>query len=205
MNLEWALAADAGRYAAEFSSGRVIAGGRVMATKTTVLIAAILLLTCDSQQATGSTQSDWSVFSPEGGGFSVNLPGKPTERSLPQSTETERTPSPVYELTSGGLKYVILYKDGLVSAEVTQRDKFLEMAAEAGIISAGGKVVSNKPVSLGDYPGRELKGEVAGFLYQSRVYLVNQRLYVLIVWLPAGKAGSENAAKFFQSFKIVAR
>jgi hypothetical protein len=177
-----------------------------MTTKATALIAAILLLTCGSQQARHkSAQSDWVVFSPKDGGFSVKLPSKPTEQSLPQSTEAGRTPPPLYELTSGGLKYVITYKDHPFSVEGAQRDKLLDMGAEAGITGAGGKVVSNKPISLDDYPGREVKGEMGGFLNQSRVYLVKQRLYLLIVWLPADKAGSENAAKFLESFKIVAR
>ena len=177
-----------------------------MTTKVAVLIAAILLLTCGSQQAKlKCDQSDWIVLSPKDGGFSVKLPSKPTERSLPQGTETGQTPSPVYELTSGSLKYVITYKDHPFDVEGAQRDKLLEMGAEAGIIRAGGKVVSNKPISLDEYPGREVKGEMGGFLNQSRVYLVKQRLYLLIVWLPADKAGSENAAKFFESFKIVAR
>jgi len=177
-----------------------------MTTKATLLIAAILLLACGSHQAElKSAHADWVVFSPKDGGFSVKLPSNPTERPLPQGVEAGRTPSPVYELTSGGLKYVITYKDHPFSVEGAQRDKLLEMGAEAGITGAGGKVVSNKPISLDDYPGREAKGEMGGSLYQSRVYLVKQRLYLLIVWLPADKAGSESAARFFESFKIVAR
>ena len=173
-----------------------------MATKTTVLIAAILLLTsCFQQAKRKSAQSDWIVFSPKNGGFSVKLPSKPTERSLPQSTEPGQISSPLYELASEGLNYVITYKDHPFS-EDSQTDEFLKRAADAGITGAGGKVTSNKPISLDGYPGREVKGDNAGFLYQSRVYLVKQRLYLLIVWLPADQTSSENAAKFFESFKL---
>lgn len=58
-----------------------------MSKKAAVLAAAILLLTSGVQQAKQkSTQSDWVVFSPKDSGFSVTLPGKPTERPFPQST-----------------------------------------------------------------------------------------------------------------------
>jgi hypothetical protein len=177
-----------------------------MSKKAAVLTAAILLLTSGFQQAKHkSAQSDWVVFSPKGSGFSVRLPSKPTERPLPQGAEAGRAFSPLYELTSGDFKYVITYKDFPFSVEGAQRDKLLDMGAEAGITSAGGKVVSNKPISLADHPGREVRGEMKGFLYQSRVYLVEQRLYLLIVWLPAAKTGSENVANFFESFELVAR
>ena len=149
-----------------------------------------------------SVQSDWIVFSPKNGGFSVKLPSKPTERSLSQNTEPGQTSSPpLYQLASEGLTYVITYRDDPFYKDA-QTSEFLETVAEAGITRAGGKVTSNEPISLDGYPGREVKGEMAGFFYQSRVYLIKQRLYVLIVWLPAAQTGSENAAKFFKSFQV---
>jgi hypothetical protein len=177
-----------------------------MLNKSAVLTAAILLLTIGFQQTKDeNTQSGWTVFSPEDGGFSVMLPGKPTQRPLRHNEEAGLKPAPLYEITSGDFKYVVSYMDYPFSAEGAQRDKLLDMGAEAGIAGAGGKVVSNKPISLGEYPGRDVKGEMKGFVYRARVYLVKQRLHLLIVWQPSERADSENAAKFFDSFKIVAR
>lgn len=176
-----------------------------MSTNAAVLTAAVLLLTTGFQQSKGgSAQSGWVVFSPEGGGFSVMLPGKPTERAPRQDTKTGRTPAPLYEITSGDFKYAVTYMDYPFSVRGAQRDKLLDMGAEAGISGAGVKIVSNKPISLGEHPGREVKGEKQGFVSHSRVYLVNQRLYLLIVWRPSDSADSESAAKFLDSFKLVA-
>ena len=51
-----------------------------MTTNLTLLIAAILLLTGGFQQAKPkSAQSDWIVFAPKDGGYSVKLPDKPIE------------------------------------------------------------------------------------------------------------------------------
>ena len=177
-----------------------------MSNNAAVLTAALLLLTTGFLQIKdGRAQPGWIVFSPEGGGFSVALPGQPTRRPLPHNTKAEPSPAPLYELTSGDFAYVVSYIDYPFSAEGAERDELLDKGAEAGITGAGGKVVSSKPISLGGHPGREVEGEVKGVAYRSRVYLVDRRLYLLIVWQRPGSAGSENAAKFFESFKLAAR
>jgi hypothetical protein len=177
-----------------------------MTTNVTLLIAAILLVTGCSQQAKPkSAQPDWTVFSPKDGGYSVMLPGEPTERSLPHDTEEGRTVSTLYELTREDFKYVVGYMNYPISVEAANRDKFLSMVAESGITSAGGTVIGNTAISLDGSPGREVTGEIKGFSYRSRVYLVGKRVYLLIVWLPPNSTDSENAAKFFKSFKIIAR
>ena len=177
-----------------------------MTTNVTLLIAAILLLTGGSQQTKPkSAESDWIVFSPKDGGYSVKLPGEPTVRLLPHVTEEGRTISTLYELTREDITYVVGYMNHPISVEAANRDKFLSMAAESGITSAGGTVIGNTAISLDGSPGREVTGEIKGFSYRSRVYLVGKRLYLLIVSLPSNKTNSENAAKFFESFKIIAQ
>ena len=174
-----------------------------MTTKTTLLIAVTLLLTGGSQQAKlKNAQSDWIVFAPKDGGYSVKLPWKPTALSLPHDTAEGRI---LYELIHEDLKYVVGYMNQPISVETADRDKFLSTAAESGITSSGGKVLRNTSISLNGFPGREVTGEMEGFSYRSRVYLVRQRLYLLIVWQLPNKTDSENAAKFFDSFQIVAR
>lgn len=175
-------------------------------TNVTLLIAAILLLIGGCQQARPkSAQSDWIIFSPKDGGYSIKLPGKPTERALPHDTKEEQNVSTLYELTRENFTYVVGYMNHPLSVEAANRDKFLSKAAESGITSAGGTVIGNTAISSDGYLGREVTGEVKGFSYRSRVYLVGERLYLLIVWLPPNKTDSENAAKFFGSFKIIAR
>lgn len=177
-----------------------------MGMRLRVIFAAALILTTGFQQAKRKNdQPDWIEFSPQDGGFSITMPDKPSQQTLPHKTENGQTSSPLYELTKGAFKYVITYMDYPFSVEGNERDKLLDMGAEAGITNVGGKVVSNTPISLGSYPGREVKGEMQGVLYRSRVYLVGQRLYLLIVWMPSNKTNPENAAKFLESFKLVAR
>ena len=171
-----------------------------------VIVAVAALLTTGFQQAKDEhIQPSWVEFSPKNGGFSIMMPDKPPEWTLLHETAKGQASSPLYQIVKGDFKYLVSYMDYPFSVEEHKRDKLLELGAEAGIAKLGVKVVSNTPISLESYPGREVKGELGGILYRSRVYLVRQRLYLLIIWMPPTETGSENAAKFLESFKLVAR
>ena len=174
-----------------------------MGKRISILIAVTMLLTTGFQQAKRKNdRTSWIEFSQERGAFSLMFPDKPTERFFPHNTEKGPTRSPLYEVTKDDIKYSFTYMDYPFSVEEKERDKLLDMGAEAGITQVGGKVVSNAAISLNGYPGREVKGEMQGIVYRSRVYLVGQRIYFMIVWLPSSQPMSENATKFLESFKL---
>jgi len=176
-----------------------------MNKRITVFIATLLLLTTGFHHSRLQTdQSKWIEFSPKDGAFSIMIPDQPAQRSLSHNTDKGHGDAPLFELTKDDIKYVITYLDYPFSVEAGERDKLLTMGAEAGITNVGGKVVSNKAITLDIYPGREVEGEMQGIVYQSRVFLVKQRLYLLIVWTPSKKTGTENAMKFLESFKLKA-
>jgi hypothetical protein len=151
----------------------------------------------------GEDSSGWSVFSPKSSGCSVMLPGKPKQEPS-GDTEYGRVPSTRYSLTSGKFLYALTYMDYPHSQESLEaRVKYLEMVSETGITKFGGKLVSSKAVSLGEYPGREVTATVEGHFYTGRTYIANQKLYTLQVFVIGGERGSANAAKFFDSFKML--
>lgn len=192
-----------------------------MSKRAVLLVAAILLLTTGFQQskdkptqpekpipkeAGGGVEESpgWSVFSPKSGRFSVMLPGTPTEMSLRIDEPGGPVTSPLYQLGSGEFRYLISHIDYAYPVkDPKEKDDIVKSAAEKAIIEAGGTVVSNKPISLGEYPGREVNGKVPGFLYQSHVYIVKERVYGLFLLMPADGSGAEKAAKFFDSFKVL--
>jgi len=197
-------------------------GEGFMGKKAVLLIAAVLLLTTGFQQPKGkraqpertgsaavarvaaSQSSGWIAFAPKDGGFSVMLPGKPIEKSLQAATAAGPITVPAYQLASGEFGYMITYRDyPNTPEEVQARDKLLQMAAEKAVTVAGGKVFSSEAISLGDYPGREVKAEIPGSILQTRSYFVKPRLYILMIFMPPDKTASENVSKFFDSFKVL--
>jgi hypothetical protein len=151
-----------------------------------------------------SQSSGWIAFSPKDGRFSVMLPGKPVEKSLPVDTAAGPITVPMYRLASGEFGYMITYRDyPNTPEEVQARDKLLQIAAEKAVTVAGGKIFSSKAISLGDYPGREVKANIPGSILQTMSYFAKPRLYILMVFMPPDKTGSEKVTKFFQSFEVL--
>jgi hypothetical protein len=64
-------------------------------------------------------------------------------------------------------------------------------------------LISEKTVKLGDSPGREIHIETptAG-TYRARLYLVERRLYQVVVLAPKEVATSEASDWFLESFQL---
>ncbi|OKH45773.1 hypothetical protein NIES2101_26010 [Calothrix sp. HK-06] len=73
-----------------------------------------------------------------------------------------------------------------------------------GMLEDGKKLLSQQNLTLGAYPGREIKlwDEKEGMTLTGRVFIVNQRMYMLLV------GGNENpqvsdTKNFFNSFRLM--
>jgi hypothetical protein len=70
--------------------------------------------------------------------------------------------------------------------------------------TAKGKLISESNLSLGKYPGRELKAEVPNGLVIQRVYLVSPRMYLLTAGLNNSQRSQEEAVtKILDSFRAL--
>jgi hypothetical protein len=72
------------------------------------------------------------------------------------------------------------------------------------LLQDGTKLLSQENINLGAYPGRELKlwDEKEGIFLTGRVFIVNQRLYMLLVGSPKNPQVSD-VRKFFDSFELI--
>ncbi|MGF1989342.1 MAG: hypothetical protein RMY62_015915 [Nostoc sp. ZfuVER08] len=66
------------------------------------------------------------------------------------------------------------------------------------------KLLSQENINLGAYPGREIKlwDEKEGIFLTGRVFIVNQRLYILLIGSEKNPQTSD-VAKFFDSFELM--
>jgi hypothetical protein len=150
-------------------------------------------------------QPPWSEFSVEEGGFSVLMPTKPMQQTMPAG---ESVNVHIYlSLGANGTGYLASYADlPDVPADQAQTIKALDDARNGQLKSSKGRLLSETTITLEGYPGRELKIETATGQMISRVFLVKRRLYQLLGIVPESIVGSEgfaqDAAKFFSSFKL---
>jgi hypothetical protein len=151
---------------------------------------------------------DLKEFTSERGGFSVLLPGTPTEEKVPIKDPKYKS-AVQYQFTVGedNGAYLVSYQDnpGLAKANQSALEQALISAQKRAQTSIDGQLVSEKKIKLQDeFPGREFTFELPAVsgAYRSRMYLVKGRLYQVIVVGTKEFAQTKDADKVLESFKL---
>lgn len=148
----------------------------------------------------------WKVFSSPEGGFKILLPGIPAKESRSVETRVGWIGLEVFELKTAVASYLVTYSDFPRTPDDPQQA--LKQARERAVEQAKGKVLQEKKVKLGSYPGLELIVETPSTIIKSTFYAVKQRLYQIVILLPTDqrltivKFQDTVAAKFLSSFKL---
>ncbi|HCA93742.1 MAG TPA: hypothetical protein DEP38_03445 [Cyanobacteria bacterium UBA9226] len=162
--------------------------------------------TVEAQSAKEATQSIWKPFSSAEGGFTLLMPGtpKPVEQNL-------NTPNGRINLKGfmvqrrNEANYLVIYTD--LPSKTIENDKDIEELFD-GIVEGfqrrtRGELVNEENITLNNFPGREFKMELSGNITaRSRVYLVNQRLYQLVVVTPREEDLPQSIQGFLDSFQV---
>jgi hypothetical protein len=155
----------------------------------------------------GCQKFSWKDFSSAEGKFSVLMPGTPQNHS--QSLNSPFGPVTTYAFvySNNDSAFAVSYTD--YPQDPTRginTQKVLDGARNSLLAKPGGTLIGESSISLGSYPGREVQMVTAEgdgkHALRTRVYLVNSRLYQVMVVLPNEEASSENAVKFLDSFKL---
>jgi hypothetical protein len=164
------------------------------------------LLAVLSATPRGQAKLDWQSFSPSDGAFTVQVPAKPTEFKKTMQSPQGEVQVTVYESAVPGSdgKFILSvsqYPEGTLKAGT--EDKHLDNARDGAVASVKGKLKREKSLLLDSYPGRELTIEIEGKSpIILRMYAVKDRLYQLAAVGPQELVTSQDAAKFFDSFKV---
>ncbi|HEY9295124.1 MAG TPA: hypothetical protein VIQ31_01890 [Phormidium sp.] len=144
-------------------------------------------------------EASWNEFSSSQGGFAVLMPGSPKEDTeTNQDGSTEHS----FSLTSDNSAFLVHYSDipdmeKLSKEEVTQ---LLDAAPNDFAQGANAKLITTKSVSLNGHPGKEFEFTVSeGVKGKGRVYLVKQRLYIVV----GMTTQPDNVQKFLDSFRLL--
>jgi hypothetical protein len=149
-------------------------------------------------------QSQWKTVAPEGGRFSISMPGKP--KPLQQSVNTAAGPIKMYmnQLDLGSMVYTVIYSDypANLTAQSDPQTMF-NHARDVILKNQSGKLLSERFISLNGYPGKELKVSLPNNIITiERMYLVKQRLYQAIVGTSPDRQSSPDINRFLDSMKL---
>ena len=149
-------------------------------------------------------------FSSEGA-YAFRFPGKPklAEQKIRIANILVDIHLATYA-TPGGTVYAVAYFDVPQAAvDKTSAEALLESAVHGAVTTGGWTVTSKKDIKLGEYPGRDVTGEVTvrgapelGY-GRMRVYLVENRLYQVILLGSQSNVSPDDFEKCLDSFEIL--
>jgi len=151
--------------------------------------------------------TEWKLFTPKDGGYSVSLPGEPTEAKQDVKTATGNIEVTFYALEAKDGAYVVSHSAFPESAlKGGTDDKRLDNARDGAVASAKGRMKSEKKLTLDGFPGREvvIETDAKGMkAVRTRIYAVNKRLFQTLVVGPKSFVQGKDATMFLDSFKLV--
>lgn len=164
-------------------------------------IAAVLTLVA------GCHKTDWQTFAPPGGNFSVQIPGVPEDKSQTRTTPGGSVTSHLYIYTTKDAAFAVNYVDRPAPKTAAETEQWFDRLRDAEMARAGGKLLGEAPIKLANtWPGREIRISMTEgdgkHAMRSRMYLVNSRLYQVLVILPQDELSSPDAEKFLDSFHL---
>ena len=166
---------------------------------TTVALCAILVVAGFVLSVQG--QSGWNRFSPEGGNFSVSMPGSPKVEVEHKVADFGPYTSYQFSESKSGTFYLIGWTDYPpnitldVQGEIkATRNNFLK--------SVDGTLIAEKEISLDGHPGLEFTAAMGSkFFVISRIYVVGNRPYQVVAVTKTNQ-NQTNANNFLWSFKF---
>jgi len=167
-----------------------------------VLVVGALLAGCG-----GSEQAGWLRFRSEEGGFSILMPGTPTEEVRAQETELGKIEMHMFTYKVEGVAYMVGYSVLPAAVAATAfANRTLDGACDGLVDAFGGTEMSRKDITVGIFPGRDLEIRVEDTdqitTVHSRIYMVKDMFYQLVVVGREGQSTAEDTVKYLDSFTL---
>jgi len=143
-------------------------------------------------------------YSPDGG-FSVMIEGTPKEEIQLVNTLIGALPLRAYSSEVGGIAYLVSYTDfpPQYNFNSTNAQKILDSSRDGMASNVFGKVTSERLISINGYPGRYLTiAADNGGAVKAYVYLVKNRMYMLVVATSSSRIYDNSVHNFLDSFKL---
>lgn len=142
----------------------------------------------------------WINYSSRTGRFSIMMPAEPTLQEQPVDTAAGKLMNYVFLSQKGSAAFAISY------ADYPQNDAdpqgVLDRVRDGAVTGIKGTLVSGKNITHKGYPGREFQASTQGALYTSRIFLVKDRLYQMVVVAPATQLSAAETNRFLTSFDL---
>lgn len=135
------------------------------------------------------------------------MPGQPTQENRTVKTELGSIPVQAFSvLRKGEALYAVAYSDfpGKFPENPGDIDRMLAQVASGFAQGAKGRLVSQQNIRLGNFPGREIRLQLdRGLIARGRLFVVNTRLYQVVVVTGQERNLTKSIDGFFKSFRLL--
>jgi hypothetical protein len=143
-------------------------------------------------------------FRSDAGRFAVLMPGKPELKNEAMDMPFGTVNTITYMAGSRRIGCIVSYADyPELLIKSTDPQKLLELAKEAAVKDASGRLISETSNDFHGLPATEFRIEVPGKLFTAARYILKSpRFYEIVFFAPTDKGHEQDIAKFLDSFKI---
>jgi hypothetical protein len=142
----------------------------------------------------------------QGDGFTIQMPGTPKVETSSATIGKDQAPVTSYAvIPSADMGYVVMVMEMPISVDPksSMAQDFLNgMEKDAGKTFTS-TVVAKKSLTLSGNPGREMTLSDRDGFGKTRIFLVQNRMYMLMAGGKSGQANKQNIDTFLQSFKLI--
>jgi len=165
---------------------------------------AMLLFALASTLAYAGDEPEWKEFASKEGRFKVLMPGTPKQDQAETESDFGKGILHMNVVQAGKTMYGANYCDFPAEIKKAPLKQLFDSSRDGAVANLEGKLANEKDIKLGVHPGREIQIDVANGkqLFRVRVYLVDQRLYQVVILGTKEHATSKAADKFLDSFKL---
>jgi hypothetical protein len=155
-------------------------------------------------------EDEWEEFTYRSGGFRVSFPATPVEDRVSANPELGIPESGAVLLDTEGntVGYGAMYRDyanapSLENAAAIETffNEFRDDFVANGVLD--GQFLREREIAIAQYPGREMEIMGSEGFLKTRVYLVNDRLYLLVTVSMTEETYPETGDRFLDSFELL--
>ena len=177
-----------------------------------LLLLLMLIIVASYQKArirgnlAGGFESGGYELISEEGHFSIMMPGKPLQNIERVQTQLATIEVHFFAIEYDNIAYVVTYSDYPQDyVEHVDIKDLLDQSRDGFVSSVKGRLLSDKYISYEGYPGIEsmIESQDANAILLSRRYIVDSRLYQLIVIGSKENTSPDSFSSFFDSFTLL--
>jgi hypothetical protein len=169
-------------------------------------LCACALLFCAAAAAADPLPAGWQEYRSEGGGFKVEMPGKPEAIENEFGTQGQKMHGFAFSRDkSGGSQQgamLAMASDLIGGRKSEDAEKNLDTVRDTAMQTMGARLVREAKETVGGHPARRIEYEGNGYFGTLLVVLTERRMYQVNAMGPQGYSASAEAKRFLDSFAL---